>query len=125
MKKFAAAAAGIGCVLLATGAWADGDPAKGKRVFNKCRSCHEVAKEKNKIGPTLAGVFGRKAGTVPGFKYSSAMKESGIVWTEETIDAYIADPKKYVPKNRMVLVPIRDAQQRADLIAYLKEQQPK
>lgn len=125
MKRFSAVAAGLACVLLTTGAWADGDPAKGKRVFNKCKSCHFVAKKKNKIGPTLAGVFGRKAGTVPGFKYSSAMKESGIVWTEETIDVYISDPKKYVPKNRMALAPIKSAKQRADLIAYLKEQQPK
>ena len=119
------AAAGLLSVMAATNAWADGDPAKGKRVFNKCKTCHELTNKKNKLGPYLVGIFGRKAGTVPGFKYSSAMQGSGIVWDETTIDTYIADPKKFVPGNKMVLAPIKDAGQRADVIAYIKEQQGK
>lgn len=118
-------AAGLVCAMVSPSAWADGDPAKGKRVFNKCRTCHELTKEKNKIGPHLVGILGRKSGSVEGFRYSSAMKNANIVWSETTIDEYIADPKKYVPGNKMVLAPIKKAQQRADLIAYLKEQQKK
>lgn len=121
----ALAAAGLLSVTVAANAWADGDPAKGKRVFNKCKSCHELTTEKNKIGPNLVGIIGRKAGSVPGFKYSSAMQNSGIVWDEKTIDTYITDPKKFVPGNKMVLAPIKKADQRADLIAYIKEQQKK
>jgi cytochrome c len=121
----ALAAAGLLSVTVAANAWADGDAKKGKRVFNKCKTCHELTTEKNKIGPSLMGVIGRKAGTVPGFKYSSAMKNSDIVWDEKTINAYIADPKKFVPGNKMVLAPIRKEDQREDLIAYLKAQQKK
>lgn len=118
-------AAGLICAMISPSAWADGDPAKGKRVFNKCKTCHELTNEKNKIGPHLVGIFGRKSGSVEGFKYSSAMQKANIVWNETTIDEYIADPKKYVPGNKMVLAPIKKAEQRADLIAYLKEQQKK
>jgi cytochrome c len=121
----ALAAAGVLIVTAGANAWADGDPVKGKRVFNKCKTCHELTTAKNKIGPTLQGVIGRKAGTVPGFKYSSAMKESGIVWDEKTIQEYIADPKKMVPGNRMVLAPIKKEDQREDVIAFIKEQQKK
>jgi len=118
-------AAGLVCAMVSPGAWADGDPAKGKRVFNKCKTCHELTTEKNKIGPNLVGILGRKSGSVAGFKYSSAMQNANVVWSETTIDEYIADPKKFVPGNKMVLAPIKSAEQRADLIAYLKEQQKK
>jgi len=121
----ALAAVGLLSMTVAASAWADGDVAKGKRVFNKCKTCHEIATEKNKIGPTLKGVIGRKSGTVPGFKYSSAMQNAGVVWDEKTIDIYISDPKKFVPGNKMVLAPIKDAGQRADVIAYIKDQQKK
>jgi cytochrome c len=99
-----------------------GDPKKGKRVFARCLSCHILTEEgPKKQGPHLYGIFGRTAGTVEGFKYSKAMAESGIVWDETTIDAYMADPKGYIPGNRMAFVGIKKAKQRADLIAYLKE----
>lgn len=119
----ALAAVGLLSMIAAASAWADGDAAKGKRVFAKCKTCHEVETEKNKIGPTLKGIFGRKAGTVPGFKYSSAMQDSNVVWDEKTIDQYIADPKKFIPGNKMVLAPIKSEDQREDVIAYIKEQQ--
>ena len=121
----ALAAAGLLSVTVAANAWADGDAEKGKRVFNKCKSCHELTAEKNKIGPHLVGILGRKSGSVAGFKYSSAMQNANIVWDEKTIDTYITDPKKFVPGNKMVLAPIKDEGQRADLIAYLKQQQKK
>lgn len=103
--------------------WADGDPKKGKRVYNKCKTCHNLTKATNKIGPNLVGIFGRKAGSVEGFKYSSAMRDSGIVWDDKAIEAYITNPKKFLPGNKMVFVGLKKPQQRADLIAYMKQQQ--
>lgn len=105
------------------GAWADGDAVKGKRVFNKCKVCHELTAEKNKIGPHFVGIFGRKSGTVGGFKYSDAMKNAGITWDEKTIDAYIANPKQFIPGNKMALPPIKSEDDRADVIAYIKSEQ--
>lgn len=107
---------------LATGvALADGDAKKGKRVFNKCKACHEVSTDKNKVGPSLRGVFGRKAGTVEGFNYSDAMKNADIVWDEEKIDKYVENPKEFIPGNKMVYAGLKKEDQREDLIAYLKE----
>jgi cytochrome c2 len=105
-----------------------GDAARGQRVFQYCFSCHSVdPNEKAKLqGPSLYGVIGRKAGTFAGFDYSDAMKAqgaSGLVWTAETLDRYIADPEAIVPGTRMSIPPLRDAQDRADLIAYLAQTQ--
>jgi len=102
---------------------AEGDAKKGKRVYNKCKSCHSLKKPKNKIGPHLVGIFGRKAGTVEGYKYSPAMRKSGIVWDEKTMDAYITKPKKFMPGNKMTFVGLKKPKQRADVIAYIKQQQ--
>lgn len=118
----------LAAVLLALSAGtgrADGDPEKGKRVFLKCKTCHELTAEKNKIGPHMVGIIGRKSGSVAGFKYSTAMQKAGIVWDAKAIDAYITDPKKYVPGNKMTLAPITNAQDRADVIAYIIQQQKK
>lgn len=101
-------------------ALADGDAAAGKKVFNKCRACHSIEPGKNKIGPSLSGVVGREAGTVEGFKYSKAMKSSGVVWDEESLDAYLADPRGYIPKNKMAFAGLRKEDDREDVIAYLK-----
>lgn len=106
----------------ASGALADGDAKKGKRVFNKCKACHAIDKEQNRIGPHLVGLFGRKAGTVKGFKYSPAMAKSGIVWDEKKLAAYITDPKKFVPGNKMIFPGLKNEEQREDLIAYMKQQ---
>lgn len=109
-----------GVVALAShGAFAAGDAAKGEKVFRKCKACHSLEAGKKKIGPSLAGVFGRKAGMVEGFKYSKAMMAANIVWDETTVDAYIASPKKYIPKNRMAFPGLKKEQDRADVIAYL------
>ena len=102
-------------------ALAAGDAAKGKKVFNKCKACHSLDAGKNKIGPSLAGVFGRTAGTVEGFKYSDAMTNSGVVWSAETISEYMADPKGFIPKNKMVFVGLKKEADRENLIAYLME----
>ena len=100
----------------------EGDPAAGAKVFNKCRACHVVDEDKNRVGPYLHGVIGRPAGTAEGFKYSDAMKDSGIVWSEETIAEYIADPKAYVPGNRMAFPGLKKQEDIKNLLAYLKEE---
>ena len=104
-----------------TGLALAGDTAKGEKIYRKCKACHALEAGKNKIGPTMHGVFGRTAGAVEGFKYSKAMKASGIVWDETTIAAYLADPKGYIPKNRMAFAGLKKEKDRDDLIAYLKE----
>jgi cytochrome c2 len=111
-----------GALALSSGvALAQGDAEKGQVVFNKCKACHSVDEEKNKVGPYLVGVFGRPAGSVEGFKYSEAMKSSGITWTEETIAAYLADPRGYIKGNRMAFTGLKDQDDIADVIAYLKQ----
>ena len=107
-------------MLLSTTAVAAGDVAKGKRVFNKCKACHVVQKEKNRIGPHLVELFGRKAGSVEKFKYSKAMKNSGIVWDEKTLDAYLKKPRDFVKGTRMVFAGLRKEKDRENIIAYLK-----
>jgi cytochrome c len=99
-------------------AFADGDPAKGKAIFGQCSGCHATTQQ-DKIGPHLAGVFGRRAGTVPGFHYSKAMAGSATVWNEQTLDTFLAGPSKMFPGSSMP-VSLRNAQDRADVIAYLK-----
>lgn len=106
---------------LAAGA---GDPKKGQAVFLQCRACHSLDAGKNLVGPSLHGLFGRTAGTVPGYNYSPAMKkagQTGLVWTEATLDKYITDPKAEVPGDKMPYPGLKDAAKRADLLAYLKE----
>jgi len=101
---------------------ADGDAAKGETVFKKCVACHTVSKPpKNTIGPSLVGIMGRTAGSVEGFKYSDAMKDSKVVWDDKTIDAYLKDPKNFIPKNKMVFVGLPKEEDRNDVIAYLKQ----
>lgn len=117
LSLFAAAA----LVVASTGAaLADGDAKKGKRVFNKCKACHSLGKKKNKIGPHLVGIMGRKAGVAEKFKYSSAMKGSGIVWDETTLAAYLEKPKKFIPGNKMTFAGLKKESQRKDVIAYIK-----
>lgn len=94
---------------------------EGAKVFKRvCFICHTADAGKNKIGPSLFGVVGRKAGTVPGFAYSEAMKAAGITWDDEAIDKYIADPKKFMPGNKMAYAGVKKADERKEIIAYLK-----
>jgi cytochrome c len=101
---------------------AGGDPAHGAQVFRACAACHSLEPGRHRTGPSLAGVLGHPAGTAPGFRrYSPALKASGIVWDEATLDAWIADPRAFLPGNRMGFRGLPDAQARADLIAYLAQ----
>jgi cytochrome c len=117
--RFAAALAVLG--LLATGAQADGDAEKGKKVFAKCKACHEASVEKNKVGPHLKGLFGRAAGSLEGYAYSDAMKASGITWDEESLEAYLKDPKALVPGGKMVFAGLKKEDDIEDILAYLAE----
>ena len=123
MRKVGVLALGLmltGSVALSSAAMAAGDVANGEKIFRKCKACHALEAGKKKIGPSLHGVFGRKAGGDEGFKYSKAMMDSGVVWDESTMDQYLADPKGFIPKNRMAFPGIKKEDERADLIAYLK-----
>jgi cytochrome c len=114
----------LGVSLAATGAASAqgaGDPAKGQNVFKRCQACHVLNQPQNRVGPHLVGIVGRPAGAVEGFNYSPAMKGSGKTWDEATLDAYLADPKGYLPGNKMAFPGLKKPEERADLIAYLKQ----
>ena len=106
--------------MLSTGAVAE-EP--GETLFKKnCAICHTLEAGKNKIGPSLAGVVGRKAGSVSGFTYSAANKNSGDIWDAQTLDTYLADPRKFMPGTKMVFAGLKNPEDRKALIEYLKEQ---
>ena len=124
MKSWAEAIAAVVVVLAATAAFAQaGNAARGERVFNQqCKTCHSLEKDDSSVtGPTLHGLFGRKAGTVPGFQFSQEMIKSGIVWDEATLAEYCRDPKAKVPDTKMVFNGVKQPGQLADLVAYLKQ----
>ncbi len=98
------------------------DLAAGQKAFQACAACHSTVAGANGVGPSLAGIVGRKAGSLPGFNFSRAMKASGITWDEANLDAYIANPQQKVPGNHMPYAGMSDAQQRAALVAFLKAQ---
>lgn len=99
-----------------------GDAAKGRRVFTQCMSCHAVQEGRNMAGPSLYGIVGRTSGSVEGFRYSDANANSGIVWTEPTMFAYLERPQQFIPGTIMAFPGLPREQDRADVIAYLKEQ---
>ncbi|WP_269713747.1 c-type cytochrome [Caulobacter sp. NIBR2454] len=98
-----------------------GDLINGQRKFALCRSCHTITPNgPNLTGPNLYGVFGRKAGGLEGYTYSEALKKAGFVWEGSHLDAWLADPRGYMPGTKMTFLGIKDAKDRQDLIAYLK-----
>jgi cytochrome c len=102
-------------------AHADGDAAKGEKRFEECATCHSTQAGVNGVGPSLHDVFGRKAASLDDYRYSPAMKRSGITWTPQTLSNFVADPQKAVPNNRMPFAGMPDTAERADLIAYLEK----
>ena len=119
MKKYAVAAAAM--VAFAAPAVAQ-DLAAGENSFKKCLPCHRVGPDaKNLVGPVLNGLEGRKSGTIEGYNYSEANKNSGITWSEDTFKEYITDPRAKIPGTKMVFAGIKNEKERADLWAYLKQ----
>ncbi len=101
------------------------DPAAGENVFKKCRACHQIGEgAKSGVGPQLNGLIGRPSGSVAGYKYSEANKNSGVTWTEDAFKKYIADPRGFMPGNRMAFAGLKDAKEIDDLVAYLKQYGP-
>ena len=121
MKTIGAVILSMAVILASGSAYADGDAKKGKRVFNKCKACHALDEGKNRIGPSLHGIFGKTSGHVEKFRYSTAMKEAKIVWNEKTLDEYLEKPKDMVPGTKMAFPGLKRKAERDDLIAYLKE----
>lgn len=118
MRKFVLAAALVAAMPFAAQA---ADAEAGKAVFGKCKACHQTGPgAKNAVGPHLDDVVGRKAGTAEGFKYSDALKNSGITWDEANLHEWLADPKKKVPGNKMVFMGLKEPADIDNLIAFLK-----
>jgi cytochrome c len=116
MRRTTLAAALV--LLAGTAAGADaGDPARGEQLYVRCAACHALAYDR--VGPRHCGVLGRRAGSVPGFDYSAAMKRSKLVWTKENLSRFLADPVGTVPGTTMTYAGVNEAKERADLIAYL------
>lgn len=97
-----------------------GDAAAGKETFGQCATCHSTEAGKNRAGPSLAAIVGRKAASIEGFAYSDAMKASGITWSEAKIAQFIENPARVVPDTQMYFQGLSDAQERANVVAYLK-----
>jgi cytochrome c len=112
----------LGTAVLAAAPAHAQDAAAGEKIFAQCRACHQVGESaKNAVGPVLNGLFGRKAGSVEGYSYSPANKNSGITWDEATFREYIKDPKAKIPGTKMIYPGLKDEQRINDLVAYLKQ----
>jgi cytochrome c len=117
----------VGSVILAVvlpfalaGSSAAADVEAGKTVFKKCALCHTAESGKNKVGPSLFAIVGRKSASLPNYNYSDAMKNFNHTWTPETLDTYLTDPHAMVPGTKMIFPGIKDKTERANLIAYLE-----
>jgi cytochrome c len=123
MTKTFAAALWVAAAMIAAPAWAEGNEARGERLFNQqCKACHTVEKGgASTVGPNLQGLYRRKAGSEGGYESSEAMKKSGIVWDDKTLAEYLKDPKAKVPGTKMVYIGLKQEAQQQDMIAYLKK----
>ncbi len=99
-----------------------GDPVAGEKAFAVCKTCHAVEAGKNMVGPSLHAIQGRKSGSIPGYSYSTANKNSGITWTNEKLFQYLEAPQRIIPGTKMTYTGLKDPQKRADVIAYLDKQ---
>ena len=108
-------------LLIQSGSAIAQDAAAGEKVFNKCRACHQIGESaKNGVGPQLNGLIGRKAGTIEGYNYSEANKNSGITWDEATFRDYIKDPKGKIPGTKMAYAGLKQESEIDSIVAYLK-----
>jgi cytochrome c len=121
MIRFSMMAALLALPLLtgASPAAAAGDPAKGEKLYSRCQGCHSI--DVNRVGPRHQGLFGRQAGSLDDYNYSEAMKASGVVWDETTLDKFLTAPRDFIKGTKMPFSGIKDPQERADLIAYLMQ----
>lgn len=126
MKCAIAILAGLFVSTTFNAAAAEGDAEAGEKVFRKCKACHVVESDQNRVGPSLQGLIGRQPGTVDGFKYSNAMIEfgDGKIWDEELLTVYLAKPREMVKGTRMAFAGLRKDEEIADIIAYLKQYSP-
>lgn len=123
MRLIATLAVVSATVFASGNAWAQ-DAAAGEKIFAKCKACHVVDKDQNRVGPSLKGLFGRTAGTHAGFKYSQAMTDAGkggLVWDEAHFKDYIKDPKAKVKGTKMAFAGLKDDAEIANLVAYLQQ----
>ncbi|MFW5833171.1 MAG: c-type cytochrome [Pseudomonadota bacterium] len=105
-------------------AFAEGDPEAGSRIYRQCQACHIIEAEQNRVGPHLVKIINRPIAEVEGFRYSPVYlerREEGKVWNEENLAGYLANPREYMPGNRMAFAGLRNPQQIDDVIAYLRE----
>jgi cytochrome c len=124
IRKLFALAAVLAMAVVASPAFAEGDAAKGEKVFKKCKACHTIKQGgKHRVGPNLHGVIGRKAGTAEGFKkFSKGLKAAGFAWDEKMLDEYLTSPKKMIKGSRMAFPGLKKAKDRANVIAYLMKE---
>lgn len=125
MKKHLLGAVLVAATAMGAGSALAADAAAGKDVFKVCMACHTTEQGKNKVGPSLFGVVGRKAASIDGFKYSKPMQDkgaAGYVWTEDNLKAYITAPKEIVPGGTMAFAGLKDAAKVDDLVAFLGTQ---
>src|SRR5216683_1702572 len=122
-RFYAMAFAAFGLIAFSVPAWAQiGDATRGERVYRSCVACHSLEPNRNMTGPSLAALWNRQAAGLPSFpRYSAALKSAGIIWNDDTLDEWIKDPQDFIPGNTMTFAGIRNAQQRADLLAFLKD----
>jgi cytochrome c len=122
IRTFFFAAAALIVAAPAAAQMPKGDAAAGEKVFNQCKACHVTAKGQNRVGPSLHAVVGRKSGSVAGFNYSKANKESNVTWDEATLFKYLEAPMKFMPGTKMAFGGLKKPEDRANVIAYLKTQ---
>ncbi len=112
----------LGSIWLTSGVALAGDAGHGAVVFKKCAICHTVeANGKKKVGPNLHGIVGRSAGSLPGYRFSPAMRQSGITWDKAKLNLFLEKPKKQVPKTRMAFFGLTNPKDREDVIAFLEQ----
>jgi cytochrome c len=119
ISRLTIAAAACGLLAASSAARAAADAASGQQVFARCAGCHSIAPGENKIGPSLAGVFGRKSGSEAGYNYSAALKAAAITWDEHTLDQFLTNPSADVHGTKM-FISVPNATDRQNVIAYLK-----